>query len=156
MTVCPFQTITGFQRLIATCMPVPCFRAMKMRTACADIGRCMNLADDVILAYECNGYRLAPDHGFPLRLIVPGYIGGRSIKWLQTIVVSETDSDNHYHVYDNRTLPTGIDLEQADDEGIFQSLTHLLPLFPCQASVVGCYSCADKYSQMLQFFQPGG
>ena len=36
----------------------------------------------VLLAYEVNGEPLAPEHGFPLRLIVPGYYGTNTVKWL--------------------------------------------------------------------------
>ena len=48
----------------------------------------MDPACDVLLAYEQNGERLTPDHGYPLRLIIPGYIGGRMIKWLNEITVT--------------------------------------------------------------------
>lgn len=41
--------------------------------------------DDVILAYEMNGAALTPEHGFPLRVIVPGYYGTNSVKWLATV-----------------------------------------------------------------------
>ncbi|GIF05605.1 hypothetical protein Asi03nite_31430 [Actinoplanes siamensis] len=44
--------------------------------------------DDVLLAYEMNGEPLPPDHGFPVRLIVPRWIGISSIKWVGTIDVS--------------------------------------------------------------------
>ncbi|MEW2705053.1 sulfite oxidase [Streptomyces koyangensis] len=44
--------------------------------------------DDVILAYEMNGEPLPPDHGHPVRLLVPGWIGISSIKWLGDIEVS--------------------------------------------------------------------
>jgi DMSO/TMAO reductase YedYZ molybdopterin-dependent catalytic subunit len=44
--------------------------------------------DDVLLAYEMNGETLPPDHGFPLRLVVPGWIGIASIKWLGSLDVS--------------------------------------------------------------------
>ncbi|MER6912004.1 sulfite oxidase [Streptomyces sp. NPDC000594] len=46
--------------------------------------------DDVILAYEMNGEPLPYDHGFPLRVIVPSWIGIASIKWLGDIEVSDT------------------------------------------------------------------
>jgi DMSO/TMAO reductase YedYZ molybdopterin-dependent catalytic subunit len=44
--------------------------------------------DDVLLAYEMNGRPLPPDHGFPLRVVVPSWIGIASIKWLGSLEVS--------------------------------------------------------------------
>ncbi len=44
--------------------------------------------DDVLLAYEMNGETLPPDHGFPVRLVVPGWIGIASVKWVGRIEVS--------------------------------------------------------------------
>jgi DMSO/TMAO reductase YedYZ molybdopterin-dependent catalytic subunit len=44
---------------------------------------------DVLVAYEMNGEPLPPDHGFPARLIVPGWIGIASIKWLGRLEVSD-------------------------------------------------------------------
>ena len=68
----------------------------------------MDPACDVMLAYEQNGEPLTPDHGYPLRLIIPGYIGGRMIKWLCKITVSEKETDNFYHIFDNRVFPPHI------------------------------------------------
>ncbi|MFD9593524.1 sulfite oxidase [Kitasatospora sp. NPDC059973] len=45
--------------------------------------------DDVLLAYEMNGEPLTPDHGAPLRLVVPGWIGIASIKWVGSIEVAD-------------------------------------------------------------------
>jgi DMSO/TMAO reductase YedYZ molybdopterin-dependent catalytic subunit len=43
---------------------------------------------DTILAYSMNGAPLPADHGFPLRAVVPGWVGSNSIKWLGRVVVS--------------------------------------------------------------------
>jgi DMSO/TMAO reductase YedYZ molybdopterin-dependent catalytic subunit len=43
------------------------------------------LRDDVLLAYAMNGGPLPPQHGFPLRLIVPDWYGMASVKWLRSI-----------------------------------------------------------------------
>lgn len=49
-----------------------------------------------IVCDTMNGRALTPDHGFPLRMVVPGFIGARSVKWVGKIVVSDRPSPNHY------------------------------------------------------------
>ncbi|MEW2071953.1 sulfite oxidase [Streptomyces sp. NPDC007346] len=44
--------------------------------------------DDVLLAYEMNGAPLPPDHGYPVRVIVPSWVGIANIKWVGDIEVS--------------------------------------------------------------------
>jgi DMSO/TMAO reductase YedYZ molybdopterin-dependent catalytic subunit len=46
--------------------------------------------DDTLLAWRANGQDLLPDHGFPLRLVVPGWVGIASIKWLGSLEVSRS------------------------------------------------------------------
>ena len=43
---------------------------------------------DTLLAYALNGETLPKDHGYPLRALVPGWVGSTNIKWLGQIVVS--------------------------------------------------------------------
>jgi DMSO/TMAO reductase YedYZ molybdopterin-dependent catalytic subunit len=45
------------------------------------------LREDVLLVYEMNGAPLLPQHGFPLRLVVPGWYGMTHVKWLTRITV---------------------------------------------------------------------
>jgi nitrate reductase (NAD(P)H) len=92
-------------------------------------GVAMDPARDVILAYMQNGEPLAPDHGFPVRVIVPGFIGGRMVKWLRRVVVASDESDSYYHYRDNRVLPSHVDAELANAEGMLciclaRSLAH--------------------------------
>ncbi len=49
-----------------------------------------------LLADTMNDAPLTADHGYPLRTLVPGYIGARSVKWLGKVVVSDKPSPNHY------------------------------------------------------------
>jgi sulfite oxidase len=49
-----------------------------------------------LLVSKMNGQPLSADHGFPLRAIVPGYIGARSVKWLGKITAADRPSPNHY------------------------------------------------------------
>ena len=82
-----------------------------------DINTAMDPAGDVMIAYYYNGERLEPDHGFPVRVIIPGWIGGRMVKWLKSVSVRETPSENYYHFYDNRIMPPHVDAELAKKEG---------------------------------------
>ena len=45
------------------------------------------LGDEVLLAWDMNGGPLPPQHGFPLRLVVPGWYGMTNVKWLSRITV---------------------------------------------------------------------
>ncbi|MEU6357285.1 sulfite oxidase [Streptomyces sp. NPDC047072] len=45
---------------------------------------------EVLVAYEMNGAPLLPQHGHPLRLVVPGWYGMAHVKWLRDITVTDT------------------------------------------------------------------
>ena len=51
------------------------------------------MRDEVMLAYKMNGAPLQPQHGYPLRLIVPGWYGMASVKWLARIEAIEHSFD---------------------------------------------------------------
>ncbi len=55
------------------------------------------MADDTLLVYAMNGSPLPPDHGFPLRMLVPGWIGIAHIKWIGRIQVSEGSLYSDYN-----------------------------------------------------------
>lgn len=74
----------------------------------------MDPSRDILLAYMQNGEVLSPDHGFPVRMIIPGFIGGRMVKWLKRIIVTTQESDSYYHCKDNKVLPSHVDSELAN------------------------------------------
>jgi DMSO/TMAO reductase YedYZ molybdopterin-dependent catalytic subunit len=55
---------------------------------------------DVLLAYRMNGKDLPPEHGFPLRAIVPGWYAMASVKWLQRIIVADQPFTGYYQTID--------------------------------------------------------
>jgi DMSO/TMAO reductase YedYZ molybdopterin-dependent catalytic subunit len=56
--------------------------------------------EDVLLAFKMNGEELTPAHGAPLRLIVPGWYGMASVKWLTRIIASAQPFHGYYQTID--------------------------------------------------------
>lgn len=68
--------------------------------------------EDVLLAYEMNGETLPPDHGYPVRLVVPNWIGIASIKWVGDIEVATKPlhspwDTNYYRMFGPDFPPEG-------------------------------------------------
>ena len=64
----------------------------------------------MLLAWEMNGAPLTPDHGAPLRVVVPGYIGARSVKWLTGVRALAEPSQGYYQAVAYRLDPGSIAL----------------------------------------------
>jgi sulfite oxidase len=69
---------------------------------------------DVLLAYEMNGEPIPKDHGFPLRVIVPGHVAARSVKWVKKISLSEEESESHWQRRDYKGFGPSKTLENSD------------------------------------------
>jgi DMSO/TMAO reductase YedYZ molybdopterin-dependent catalytic subunit len=73
--------------------------------------RAVPLADPAIratiLAWEMNGRRLEPEHGYPVRAIVPGWYAVASVKWLTHIEVIRGEFDGYYQAVDYRLREEG-------------------------------------------------
>ena len=67
------------------------------------------LAGEVLLAWAMNGQPLPPVHGGPVRVVVPGYIGARSVKWVERITLQDHPSDNYFQATAYRLLPPDAD-----------------------------------------------
>jgi sulfite oxidase len=77
------------------------------------IGLGKALAGEVMLAWAMNGQPLPAAHGAPLRVLVPGYIGARSVKWVQQGTVQENPSGNYFQATAYRLLPADADPDSA-------------------------------------------
>ena len=74
------------------------------------------LHPEVLLADTMNGQPLPPVHGAPLRVVVPGYIGARSVKWLSRITLREAPSDNYFQAKAYRLFPAAVGPDTVDWE----------------------------------------
>ncbi|HEX7736301.1 MAG TPA: molybdopterin-dependent oxidoreductase [Ktedonobacteraceae bacterium] len=72
------------------------------------------LSPEVLLTYEINDAPLTREHGFPLRVLIPGYVGARSVKWLQEITLQSQPSDNYFQDRDYKLFPPAITAETAN------------------------------------------
>jgi sulfite oxidase len=56
-----------------------------------------------------NNKPLSPNHGFPVRVVIPGVAGARWVKWVDRITIQGEHSQNHYQRYDYKVLPPEVD-----------------------------------------------
>ncbi|KAK0643479.1 hypothetical protein B0T16DRAFT_332435 [Cercophora newfieldiana] len=103
----------------------------------------------VMVAHKMNGEALHPDHGKPLRIVIPGQIGGRSVKWLKRIIVTPEPSDNWYHIYDNRVLPTMVTPEaSANLPEVWKDERYAI--YDLNTNSAVCYPAHDERVQLAE------
>ena len=68
------------------------FESIDGMKASIDINKAFNPFGDVLVAYEMNGKPLPRDHGYPLRVIVPGYAAVRNVKWLSKLELADSEA----------------------------------------------------------------
>ncbi|MCJ2066526.1 molybdopterin-dependent oxidoreductase [Methylobacterium sp. J-088] len=88
------------------------------------------LAPETLLAYAMNGEALLPEHGFPVRAVVPGFAGVRSPKWLRRLIVQDHPSNNPIQAGDYKLYPPHVTAETADP-----TQGHTIDLMPLNAAI---------------------
>ncbi|XP_062976041.1 sulfite oxidase, mitochondrial isoform X2 [Elgaria multicarinata webbii] len=76
--------------------------------------KAMRPEGDILLAYEMNGEELPRDHGFPLRVVAPGIVGARSVKWLGQITVGPEESKSHWQQKDYKGFSPSVTWDTVD------------------------------------------
>ncbi|XP_030229855.1 sulfite oxidase, mitochondrial [Gadus morhua] len=78
------------------------------------LNKALSEEGDVLLAYQMNGEDLPADHGYPLRVVVPGTVGARNVKWLGKVIVSREESASHWQQNDYKGFSPGTDWDTVD------------------------------------------
>ncbi|XP_017138672.1 probable sulfite oxidase, mitochondrial [Drosophila miranda] len=78
------------------------------------LSKALDPRGDVLLAYEMNDEPLTRDHGYPIRVIVPGVVGARNVKWLTRIMVADHESDSHWQQNDYKGFSPSTDWDTVD------------------------------------------
>jgi sulfane dehydrogenase subunit SoxC len=95
------------------------------------------LADDVLLAYELNGEPLPAEHGFPLRLFVPGFYGTNSVKWLYRVTLTDRRADGLFTTrFYNDPLPPSAENPAGGSKPVWEVAPHSLIVHPAPGAVV--------------------
>ncbi|KAK3984522.1 nitrate reductase [NADH] [Cladorrhinum sp. PSN332] len=111
----------------------------------------MDQANDVILAVYMNDLPLPPDHGYPVRLIIPGYIGGRCVKWLKKTWLSGGGDKSYYHVWGNRVVPGWVRGKGGDvAEAVFRN-----PSSACYEMGVNSVVCKPAQGEVVDWGKRG-
>jgi len=97
-----------------------------------------------MLVHTMNQRPLPVEHGAPLRGIVPGYIGARSVKWLGKIVVSDRPSPNHFLAKAYKVLTQGTPEETQATGPIYESVIN--------SAICRWSPSADKSQLLVQGF----
>ncbi|KXJ86860.1 Oxidoreductase, molybdopterin-binding domain-containing protein [Microdochium bolleyi] len=72
------------------------FTGLEAYGASIPISSAIDPRGDVLLAFRMNDMPLPRDHGFPVRVIVPGHVAARAVKWVNKIVVSDEESQTQW------------------------------------------------------------
>jgi DMSO/TMAO reductase YedYZ molybdopterin-dependent catalytic subunit len=100
------------------------------------------LREELLLAYQVNGGPLPPQHGYPLRLVVPGWYGMASVKWLRRITVVDEPFGGYQQ--------TGSYLIHADEDDPGVPVTRIEPRSLLEPPGIA------EFESRSRFLSPGG
>jgi sulfite oxidase len=111
------------------------FSALDGMSASIGIEKALNPFGDVLVCWEMNGEILTREHGYPLRIVVPGYAAVRNVKWVHKIQLSADEAEGPWQRGLNyKTLPPGVtnasavnleDMPSMTEVSVFSGITHM-------------------------------
>jgi len=111
------------------------FHALDGMSVSIPLAKASDPYGDCIIAWEMNGEPLPRDHGYPLRIIVPGYAAVRNIKWVEKIELATSDAEGPWQRGLNyKILPPAVTdakevkldvMPSLTESSLFSGITHI-------------------------------
>ncbi|XP_028392846.1 sulfite oxidase-like [Dendronephthya gigantea] len=98
--------------------------------ASVSLGKALDPQSDTLIAFAMNGEDIPKDHGYPVRIIIPGVVGARQVKWLNRIVIADEESRCHWQRNDYKGFSPSTDWDTVD----FTSMPSIQDL-PVQSAI---------------------
>lgn len=141
------------------------FSGMEAYGASIPIASALDPRGDVLLAFRMNDEPLPRDHGFPVRVVVPGHVAARCVKWLKKIVVSDEESNTTWQRRDYKCFGPNETKQDWDKYKSIQKMpvtsaitrTRMKPQSPQVVQVEGyAYSGGGREIQRVDISLDGG
>ena len=98
--------------------------------ASVPLAKAIDPQNDVLIAFAMNGEDIPKDHGYPVRIVIPGVVGARQVKWLSKIVIADEESRCHWQRNDYKGFSPSTDWDTVD----FTSMPSIQDL-PVQSAI---------------------
>ncbi|KAB8360857.1 hypothetical protein FH972_024591 [Carpinus fangiana] len=105
------------------------------------IDKAVDRRGDVLLVYQMNDQPLPKDHGAPLRVLVPGHVAARSVKWVKKIILSDEESQSQWQQRDYKCF--GPNIKNDPDWSSAPAIQEM----PVQSAVTAVRSSGSKISK---------
>ncbi|KAK5224172.1 hypothetical protein LTR47_009929 [Exophiala xenobiotica] len=123
------------------------FQGAEAYGASIPVDKALSQNGDVLLVHQMNGQPLSQDHGFPLRVLVPGHVAARSVKWLKRITLAEDESQSQWQQRDYKCFGpnrNGSDVNWADAPAIQET--------PVQSAITSVKDLPKGDKKLLQVY----
>lgn len=114
------------------------FLGLEAYGASIPLYKAIDPSGDVLLAFKMNGKTLPREHGFPLRVIVPGNVAARSVKWLRKVVVSDEESATQWQRRDYKSFGPNVSRPDWDTAKSFQEMPVTSAITSINNGYAGC------------------
>ncbi|KAI8813884.1 protein SUOX-1, isoform a [Cladochytrium replicatum] len=108
--------------------------------ASVPLAKALNPSSDVLLATHMNGEPIPPDHGAPVRVIIPGVVAARSVKWLSSISLDTEESTSHWQRKDYKGFQPSLGNPTEEDYSHAGSIQET----PVQSAIVSAATCFNR------------